>query len=123
MGESRFVPLVEFDLRSDDTTAALANFFHLRMRTSMCARAAGTRARTEAPGRARSVTFSNHGCASVRRIIGGMNLRAFLRQRRQRKARKRYEREKALRASQNDEAIGKVAEGAKTLGSGLGGGL
>ena len=51
-----------------------------------------------------------------------MSLREFLRTRRQRKARKRYEREKALRASQNDDAMKKVAEGAKTLGSGLGGG-
>jgi len=49
-----------------------------------------------------------------------MNLREFLRTRRQRKARKRYEREKAQRQSQNDEAMEKVAEGAKTLGGGLG---
>ena len=32
MDESRFSPLVEFDIRSDDTTAPLANFFHRRMR-------------------------------------------------------------------------------------------
>jgi len=49
-----------------------------------------------------------------------MKLREFLRTRRQRKARKRYEREKAQRQSQNGEAIDKVAEGAKTLGGGLG---
>jgi hypothetical protein len=49
-----------------------------------------------------------------------MKLREFLRTRRQRKARKRYEREKARRQSQNDEAIDKVADGAKTLGGGLG---
>jgi hypothetical protein len=49
-----------------------------------------------------------------------MSLRDFLRTRRQRKARKRYEREKAQRKNQNDEAMEKVAEGAKTLGGGLG---
>ena len=50
-----------------------------------------------------------------------MSLREFLRTRRQRKAGKRYERDKALRDSQNDQkAIDRVADGAKTLGSGLG---
>jgi hypothetical protein len=49
-----------------------------------------------------------------------MGLRAYLRTRRQRKARKRYEREQAQRQSQNDDATQKVADGAKTLGSGLG---
>ena len=38
----------------------------------------------------------------LRRIIGGMNLRGKLRERRQRKARKRYEREKAARRQQGD---------------------
>lgn len=49
-----------------------------------------------------------------------MSLREVLRARRQRNARKRYEREKAERQSQNGEAMEKVAEGAKTLGGGLG---
>ena len=50
-----------------------------------------------------------------------MGLREFLRTRRQRKAREHYEREKALRDSQNDEkAMDRVADGAKTLGGGLG---
>jgi hypothetical protein len=49
-----------------------------------------------------------------------MGLRAYLRTRRQRKARKLYEREKAQRQSQSDEAMQKTADGAKTLGSGLG---
>jgi hypothetical protein len=39
MGESRSLLLVEVDIRSNDTTEVLANFFHLRMRTSTCARA------------------------------------------------------------------------------------
>ena len=38
-GGSRLSPLVEFEIRSDDTTAALADFFHLRMRTSTCSSA------------------------------------------------------------------------------------
>ena len=51
-----------------------------------------------------------------------MNLREFLRTRRQRKARKRYEREKALRQSRDDEALERVTEGAKNyFGGGLGG--
>ena len=37
--ESRRSPLVEFDIRSDHTTAELTNFFHLMTRTSTCARA------------------------------------------------------------------------------------
>lgn len=49
-----------------------------------------------------------------------MKLRELLRTRRQRKARKRYEREKAQRQSQNEEAMDKVADGAKTLSGGLG---
>ena len=56
-----------------------------------------------------------------RRIIAYMSLREFLRTRRQRRARKRHNREKALRDSQNDEkAIDRVADGAKTLSGGLG---
>jgi hypothetical protein len=46
-----------------------------------------------------------------------MSLRTFLRTRRQRKARKRYEREKALRESQTEDALERVAEAAKKLGS------
>jgi hypothetical protein len=49
-----------------------------------------------------------------------MKLREFLRARRERKARKRYEREKSWRESQDDKALKKVADGAKTLGGGLG---
>ena len=50
-----------------------------------------------------------------------MSLRELIRTRRQRKARKRYEREKSLRDRQNDEkAMDRVADGAETLGSGLG---
>jgi hypothetical protein len=52
--------------------------------------------------------------------IGGMSLRAFFLRRRQRKARKRYEREKALRAAQNDEqAMKRVTDGGG-FGSGIG---
>jgi hypothetical protein len=52
-----------------------------------------------------------------------MSLREFLRTRRQRKARKRYEREKALRASQSDDAVERIAEGAKKFSGWGGGGL
>jgi hypothetical protein len=37
---------------------------------------------------------------------------------RQRRARKKYEREKALRAQQGDDAMDRVVEGAKNLGGG-----
>ena len=50
-----------------------------------------------------------------------MNLREYLRTRRQRKARKRYEREKAIRAAQQDEeAMDRAAELGKTMSSTLG---
>ena len=48
-----------------------------------------------------------------------MGLREFFTKRRQRKARKRYEREKALRAAQNDE---QAMERAKNLGEYMTGG-
>ena len=49
-----------------------------------------------------------------------MSLREFLRTRRQRKARKGYEREKAQRQNQNDDAMERVAAAADKLG-GMGG--
>jgi len=50
-----------------------------------------------------------------------MNVREYLRTRRQRKARKRYQREKAIRAAQQDEkAIDRAAELGKTMSGGLG---
>ena len=50
-----------------------------------------------------------------------MRLREYFARRRQRKARKRYEREKALRAEQNDEqAMQRAADlGEKMSGGGL----
>ena len=49
-----------------------------------------------------------------------MNVREYFRQRRQRKARKRYEQEKARNQAANDpKAMDRAAEAGKTLGGGL----
>ena len=52
-----------------------------------------------------------------------MKLREFLRARRQRKARKRYEREKALREGQQDPNARDRAAGILTGGDGFDGGI
>ena len=49
-----------------------------------------------------------------------MKLRAFFQERRRRKARKRHERDKALRDSQDDKAMERAENVAKDLSGGLG---
>ena len=51
-----------------------------------------------------------------------MGIRSFLTDRKQRRARRRYERDKALREQQRDETMERVAKAMEMMGGGGGGG-